>query len=141
VTGDDHLFLDTALVRGLLSRTDQHHEDALRLEPRLPTAAEIWTTEAVLVEIANTMSSTNRLAAARFIEMLYRTRNARIEPVTSELLQRGLTLYRSRPDKQWGLTDCISFVVMADRGITDALTTDQHYVQAGFNALMRSSSP
>lgn len=39
-------------------------------------------------------------------------------------------------DKEWGMTDCISFVVMQDMGIIDALTTDDHFRQAGFRALL-----
>jgi predicted nucleic acid-binding protein len=46
-------------------------------------------------------------------------------------------LYRSRLDKEWGLTDCISFIVMEQRGITKALTTDLHFQQAGFAVLMK----
>jgi uncharacterized protein len=48
-----------------------------------------------------------------------------------------LDLYRDRPDKAWSLTDCISFVVMADKGIRDALTADHHFEQAGFVALLK----
>jgi hypothetical protein len=51
-------------------------------------------------------------------------------------MERGLDLYRSRPDKDWPLTDCISFVVMAQRGITEALTGDHHFRQAGFTPLL-----
>jgi hypothetical protein len=53
--------------------------------------------------------------------------------------RRGLDLYRRRPDKAWSLTDGLSFVVMTDRGLTDALTGDHHVEQAGFRALLRST--
>jgi predicted nucleic acid-binding protein len=52
-------------------------------------------------------------------------------------MARGIQLYDSRPDKQWSLTDCISFVVMQDRGIVEALTGDHHFEQAGFTALLK----
>jgi uncharacterized protein len=42
----------------------------------------------------------------------------------------------SRRDKEWSLTDCISFVVMKERGLTEALTADHHFEQAGFKALL-----
>jgi predicted nucleic acid-binding protein len=48
----------------------------------------------------------------------------------------ALELYRGRSDKDWGMTDCASFVVMAENGISDALTADQHFKQAGFRPLM-----
>ncbi len=55
---------------------------------------------------------------------------------TSDLIQRGKKLYRDRADKEWPLTDCISFVVMHDRGLSEALTADHHFEQAGFRALL-----
>ena len=62
--------------------------------------------------------------------------NTKIVPATQALFHRGLERYAARPDKDWTLTDCISFVVMEDEGITDALTGDQHFVQAGFKVLL-----
>ena len=53
----------------------------------------------------------------------------------AELLDRGVERFRKRPDKDWPLTDCISFVVMEDEGISDALTGDRHFEQAGFKAI------
>ena len=49
-------------------------------------------------------------------------------------MEEGLGLYESRPDKEWSLTDCISFVVMKKEGIVEALTEDRHFEQAGFVA-------
>jgi len=53
------------------------------------------------------------------------------------LFERGIELYTARTDKQWSRTDCISFVVMKQRSIQDALTGDHHYEQAGFTALLK----
>jgi predicted nucleic acid-binding protein len=65
-------------------------------------------------------------------------RDPRIEvtPLSEELYGRGLTFFERHRDKEWGLTDCISFVVMRDRGLTDALTADAHFRQAGFRPLL-----
>jgi predicted nucleic acid-binding protein len=60
-----------------------------------------------------------------------------IVPLSAPLLQRAVTLYAERPDKEWGLTDCTSFIVMEERGIRDALTADEHFRQAGFRPLLR----
>jgi uncharacterized protein len=60
----------------------------------------------------------------------------RVEPLDTTLLSGALTLYEARADKLWGLTDCISFVVMQRRGLTEALTSDRHFHQAGFRALL-----
>lgn len=57
-------------------------------------------------------------------------------PASEELYQRAVQLYSDRDDKEWGLIDCMSFVVMGDQGLTDALTADTHFRQAGFNVLL-----
>lgn len=62
-----------------------------------------------------------------------------IVPATQELFDRGFAIYSSRPDKAWSLTDCISFVVMEEHGLTEALTGDCHFEQAGFVALLASA--
>jgi predicted nucleic acid-binding protein len=58
-------------------------------------------------------------------------------PANPQLYDQGLDLYRSRPDKDWSLTDCISFTVMRQRGISEALTGDHHFEQAGFVAILK----
>ena len=60
-----------------------------------------------------------------------------IIPASRELLDEGLNLYEDRPDKEWSLTDCISFVVMQREGLTEALTGDKHFEQAGFVSLLK----
>ena len=59
-----------------------------------------------------------------------------LAPPTVELFDAGVALYHSRTDKDWSLTDCISFVVMSQHGITGALTGDHHFEQAGFKVLL-----
>jgi len=59
----------------------------------------------------------------------------RLVPATSELFERGRRLYQARSDKDWPLTDCISFVTMQDQALSEALTADRHFEQAGFKAL------
>lgn len=56
--------------------------------------------------------------------------------ITPQLFERAFDLYVKYQDKAWGLTDCVSFVVMREAGITQALTSDQHFQQAGFEAMM-----
>jgi len=132
----ERLFLDTAFVQALLNRRDQYHTQAEALFPRVRAAAEVWVTEAVLVEVGNALSDLDRMAAAQFIERCYRTSNMHVVSVDTPLLMRTLRLYRERPDKLWGLTDCISFIVMREQRLMNAVTTDEHFVQAGYRALM-----
>ena len=91
----------------------------------------------ILIEIADGFS---RLARrTRGLALLARfTGEAgyQLFPLTGTLLQEGLDFYRARTDKEWGLTDCISFVLMKQESVTEALTADVHFRQAGFKALL-----
>jgi len=77
-----------------------------------------------------------RRDAAAIIHALQENAFVKIVPASSELFAPALNLYEQRPDKNWGLTDCTSFVVMAENNLTEALTTDDHFRQAGFKALL-----
>jgi uncharacterized protein len=89
------------------------------------------------MEIADGLSAVRfRELAARAIRALIADDAVKIIPATTSLFNDAMTLFVSRTDKAWGLTDCSSFVVMTENGITDALTTDDDFQQAGFNALM-----
>ena len=59
-----------------------------------------------------------------------------VVPISDALLSAARDLYGQRPDKEWGLTDCVSFTLMRERNITQAVTADQHFVQTGFLALL-----
>lgn len=78
-----------------------------------------------------------RALAVAFLRRVRANPHLEVVAVDHELFARAVTFYTSRADKEWGLTDCISFVVMQDRGITEALSADVHFVQAGFRALLR----
>jgi predicted nucleic acid-binding protein len=64
-----------------------------------------------------------------------------ILPATPEWVARGLSLYGQRLDKHWSVIDCVSFEMMRDHGLTEALTADHHFTQAGFQALLASHGP
>jgi hypothetical protein len=70
--------------------------------------------------------------------VLRKRRAVQIVPASTVLMDDGLDLFAKRPDKGWGLSDCISFVVMRRDGLRDALTADHHFEQAGFRALLRT---
>jgi uncharacterized protein len=71
------------------------------------------------------------------IENLRSAEDIEIVPASAALFDRGFQFFTARPDKDWSLTDCISLVVMHERGITEALTADHHFEQAGFVALLK----
>ena len=79
----------------------------------------------------------NRDVFSRFYDWIHQHAGTTIVPASRQLLEDGMHLYRYRRDKDWPLTDCISFVLMEDEGIRDALTGDQHFEQAGFTALLK----
>ncbi|HEX6809793.1 MAG TPA: PIN domain-containing protein [Gemmatimonadaceae bacterium] len=126
------LFLDTWFVLALLNADDEHHAQALGRLADIEAAMDVVVSEAVLTEIANALADHNRQAAFRFIRHCYDADNISVVPVDTALFQRGLERYGARPDKSWGLTDCISFVIMEDRGLTRVATRDRHFEQAGF---------
>ena len=96
------------------------------------------TTEYVVLEVGNFLSpQPTRGLFAAFRRALQSDARLTLLPATSELMRRGADLYQARPDKSWSLTDCVSFVVMRDRGLTEALTADRHFEQAGFTLLFQ----
>ncbi len=131
-------FLDTAYVIALSAVTDQYHQKAEILSRQIETEAiPLITTRAVILEIGNALAKLRyRAAAIELLDSLEEDLNVEIIPLSEELYSQAIELYRQRPDKEWGITDCISFVVMQDYGVTDALTTDEHFNQAGFKALL-----
>ncbi|ACB51810.1 MULTISPECIES: type II toxin-antitoxin system VapC family toxin [Cyanophyceae] len=133
----DRFFLDTVFIQAILNSRDQYHQLAKEFLPRVRNAKEVWITEAIFMEVGNALSNYNRQKVSAFIQQCYSTDNISVVNITPQLFQEGLTLYGSRQDKYWGLVDCISFIVMDEQKLTDALTSDIHFVQAGFQALLR----
>ena len=135
----NRLFADTSYYLALLNPRDAWHQRACELSRLLD--ADVVITDYVLLELGNAFSSVSLRQRLRpMIELLRADSAIECVPANEELFERGLTLFGQRPDKEWSLTDCISFVVMQDYGLTDALTTDHHFEQAGFNALLSSQS-
>jgi predicted nucleic acid-binding protein len=136
------VFLDTAYAIALSSFKDIHHGRALRLAEKLRAdKSKIVTTRAILLEIGNALSKQRyRAAAIRLLVALESDPSIEIVPLTEHLYLRALQLYQEREDKEWGLTDCISFVVMGDEKVYEALTTDEHFRQAGFRPLLLEES-
>jgi uncharacterized protein len=135
------VFLDTAYVNALVNVRDQWHNMAVQWEERLAVERRrLVTTEFVLVEIADGLAAVRfRAQAVQVITTLQASSLVDIIPASSQLFRTALELYRRRADKDWGLTDCVSFVVMSEHSLSEALTTDDHFRQAGFRALLLES--
>ena len=129
-------FLDTSYFVALALRRDALHARALSWTRRLP--GPFLTTEFVLWEFVNQLSMpVNRARAHAMLAGARENPSIQIREPAPELFRAGLTLHAERADKSWSLTDCVSFVVMQEANITDALTYDRHFEQAGFRALLR----
>jgi predicted nucleic acid-binding protein len=133
---DERFLLDTAYVVALLNPRDRYHAPARALMPRVQVAQQVWVTEAVLFEVGAAFSANGRQAASSFIRSCYSTGSMQVVSIDTLLLMRALDLYEARPDKEWSLTDCTSFLIMEEHGIRSALTADHHFVQAGYRALL-----
>jgi uncharacterized protein len=129
------LFIDTGYLLALVNTSDTFHQRALAAMNQVQPP--FVTTEAVLTEVGNALARQRwRSLGVSVIQRLQSDPDLEIVTVTPALFEQSVQLYSTRPDKEWGLTDCISFVVMQERGLTDALTTDHHFVQAGFHSVL-----
>jgi len=136
-------FADTSFWMALSRKRDQYHERAVAWNQfAIRTGRTILTTEAVLWEWMNALSdpSTRRVAAEGYRRSHSDTR-IEVVPFQAGLVDSAVELYRSRLDKDWSLTDCLSFVVMERRHLTEALATDRHFEQSGLKALMLEEPP
>jgi predicted nucleic acid-binding protein len=129
------VFADTAYYLALLNVRDELHERATALTPGFND--RLLTTTWVLVEVADALSRPAfRSTVVEFIQSLQVDPQVTIVPANQELFDQGFDLYSRRPDKERSLTDCISNIVMQERGLTEVLTSDRHFEQMGFRTLL-----
>jgi uncharacterized protein len=130
------IFADTSYFVAFAGPSDRFHAQAVALSANL--LGRVITTEYVLVETGGLLSRPeDRPTFVNLVRDLESEPAFHIVPASRTLFRAGFELFTNRPDKNWSLVDCISFVVMKQRRLTDALTTDHHFVQAGFKALIR----
>jgi uncharacterized protein len=129
------VFADTFYFLAIINSKDAAHEKATAFSASREDA--IVTTAWVLTELADALcDSFHRRMFQRVVNDMKADSQTLIVPPSRSLFERGMELYNARNDKDWSLTDCISFIVMEDHGITEALTGDRHFEQAGFGALL-----
>ena len=135
------VFADTGYWIALINGRDQGHKKAIEVRTSL-AEYRIITTEMVLIELLNYASRRGermRDLAARTATGLTHDNNTTVIPQTSSQFHTALASYMRRPDQNWSIVDCASFIVMEERGIQEALAFDRHFQQAGFTALLRDS--
>lgn len=130
-------FMDTAAWIALINPDDGLYTRAVAVYSSLvQRKVPLVTTDFVLLEVADALGTPAiRARTISFINGLRRGA-VRIVPVSEELMMKGWALYCQRLDKEWGLTDCTSFVIMQEEGISEAFTSDHHFTQAGFSILL-----
>jgi predicted nucleic acid-binding protein len=129
------VFADTFYFLALLNKHDEAHPKAVAFSGLID---KLVTTEGVLTELADGLaSSRHREMFAQTRQELLADKDAQVIPFEKQLYDEGIQLFDNRPDKQWSLTDCVSFVAMKRESITEALTGDHHFEQAGFVALLK----
>lgn len=133
------IFIDTLFVVALVNRRDQYHQTASQLAA-LYENHPLLVTDAVLLEIGNALARSYKAEAVEIIAGFLDSAEVEIVRLTTELFEQAFALYQQYQDKTWGLIDCVSFVVMREAGVSQALTCDHHFEQAGFEALMLSDS-
>jgi predicted nucleic acid-binding protein len=131
------VFVDSYFYLALLNPRDRAHRSATTVLGAI--AGRLVTSQWVLAEVGDALAGVaDRAKFVRLVDELDRHENVEVIPASNSLFQRAIVLYRSRPDKDWPFTDCTSFVLMRDAGISEALTGDSHSQQAGFTALLAS---
>lgn len=128
-------FADTFYYLALISERDEAHAQTLELNDSLEGG--IVTTQWVLTEVGDALARSDcRPLFLELLDVLASDTNTTIVEASPELFDKGVALFAERPDKSWALTDCISFVVMRELQLNQALTGDHHFEQAGFRALL-----
>lgn len=129
------LFADTYYYLAIVNEADSGYRRAMEFSENFHGLTT--TTEWVLMEVADALSSQlQRPAFIELLDSLVHDPTVTIISASHKEFEQGVDLFSRRFDKSWSLTDCTSFVVMKDRGITEALTADKHFAQAGFTPLL-----
>ena len=129
------VFADTSFYLALMRSEDSAHA---RAKAEAHAQELVLTTEFIVLELGNACSrASDHRDFLKLLDGMRKSGRVTVVPLDSHLLERGLKRTAERADKDWSLTDCISFVVMEDMGISSALTTDRHFEQAGFRAILR----
>jgi hypothetical protein len=135
----NEVFVDTSYAIALANPKDHFYHQACQLADMVEAnKTRMIVTHAVMLEIGNALSKQRyRKAAVKLLRSLELDPRVEIVPISEQLYARAILLYRERQDQEWRLTDFISFIVMWDRDITQVLTNNKHFQQAGFEILLR----
>ncbi len=129
-------FIDSSFAIALVNEKDELHSIANELSNDYE-GQPLVTTDAIILEIGSALSKRYREDSFVLIEDFMSSSEVEVVHLDHSLLTKGFEIYKSYKDKSWSLTDCISFVTMRRFRLADALSSDKHFEQAGFNILMK----
>lgn len=130
------LFVDTSYVLGIYNKGDQFHSLCVQAIPFAQKANHLFITDVILMEIGNAFSSVQlRSHGSKIIRDFFKSPRITVVHLTPEYFEQTLKLYEKRIDKEWGMVDCFSFIVMQAFRLKVCLSTDHHFVQSGFKIL------
>ena len=135
------VFADAGYWIALFNPRDQLHAKAIVVSQSMQNRP-IVTSQLVLMEFLNYYASLGQMfrqQSVQVVRTLQQDANVEIVPLSDEQFEAALTLYTQRQDKTWGIIDCASFLIMQERGVTEALAYDEHFRQAGFVPLLRGA--
>jgi len=132
------ILVDTAGFLSLWDASDQYHKRAVQVQAELSRkAGRFLTTDYIVDETATLLLVRHsHAAAADFLQTVLASQSLLIQWIDSDRFQRAARFFDQHDDKQWSFTDCVSFILMHELKLTDCFTTDHHFRQAGFNALL-----
>jgi len=132
------IFIDTSDFIAVFNKRDKLHEKALQAENELGKVQRV-TSELVLVEVLNYFCEFRldiKNYVIKSINHFFITKEIKVISCSSEQFIEGFQFYKSRLDKGYSLTDCVSMNVMRERNINEILTNDDHFEQEGFRILL-----
>lgn len=136
-----HVFVDTAGWGNLVDSSQPYHSLAVSIYQAIRQQRDkLITTNYILLELVSLMSSPLKIPRSKmiaFIDALKQSPLVEVIHIDPLLDNKAWQLLKTREDKGWSLTDCTSFVLMEERHINEALTTDRHFEQAGFIRLLK----
>lgn len=129
------VFADSFYFLGLVNPRDKAHAKCLAFSQS--SDRPLITTTWVLMEVGDALSrGTDRDVFLALLEGIAADAATAVLPPSQEQFAKAVALFAARPDKDWSLTDCTSFIIMQEQGVTEALTSDRHFRQAGYSALL-----
>ncbi len=132
------VFMDTAGFLALWDAADEHHARALRLQGELVRKGRRFLTTDYIIDETVTLllMRHSHAAAADFLQTVTASESLHLHWVTPDRFHAAAAFFARHDDKEWSFTDCVSFELMHELNVRDCFTTDQHFRQAGFNALL-----